>query len=127
MGFSTRHPEKKILGFSIVNYTAGAIFNMFFLSALISGVLILTVAGSINFLAGSLIWSVFTIALFVALMRYRDRCVRQEIDEGLHDPVWGQHIERQKQRERDDLNESNWITRPLFRFACFIGIHKKQK
>ena len=105
---------------SIIRYSASAVLCLLFNAALLAGV--------ITFIAGSgvLLWSAITVCLFIFMMLLRDRYVRQEIADGLHDPVWGKHIMRQRQRERDAANEKNWLTRPLFRFACLTGIYKKQ-
>ena len=105
--------------FMIVNYSASAVLNVLFNSAIVAG-LISLIAGS-----GALPWAAMTLCLFISMMMLRNRIVKREITDGLHDPQWGRHIRRQRQRERDAANESHWLTRPLFRFACFIGIHKK--
>ncbi|MCK8417628.1 hypothetical protein [Erwinia amylovora] len=120
MKYRSGLPEKKFMCFSIVNYSASAVLAVLFNSALIVGIVCVS-AG-----AGVKLWATLVACVFFLLMLLRDRVVRLEIEKGMHDPVWGKHIMRQKQRERDTLNESHWITRPLFRLACFIGIHKKR-
>ncbi|WP_261643103.1 hypothetical protein [Erwinia mallotivora] len=128
MGFTTPLKEKKILGFTVVNYTAKAVFNVFFLMLQFAGFFVFIVSNLLNFsLPFELfLWAILTAGFFISAMRYRDILVRQEIEEGLHDPVWGPHILRQRQRERDELYESNCLTRPFFKFACLLGIHKKE-
>lgn len=70
--------------------------------------------------------NVDTLAVFALMMKIRDGAVRREIEEGRHDPVWGNHIRRQRQREADALYERNPLTRPLLRLACLLGIHKNR-
>lgn len=89
MRFSTSLPEKKIMGFSIVNYSLQAVFGVFFISVINAGILVMLVTNVFHFslASGLLTWSGLTVALFVIMMRYRDRCVRLEMDEGIHDPL----------------------------------------
>lgn len=106
--------------FMVVNYSATAVLYVLFNSAI--------VAGTISLIAGlsTLLWAVVTACIFIVMMNLRDRIIRQEIADGLHDSVWGKNIMMQRQRERDEVNESHWLTRPLFRLACLTGIHKKR-
>lgn len=111
MSFRTPLPAKKVLGFTIVNYTFRAVLNVFFMSLLLAGFgVLLTLA----------------LAVFALVMKVRDAAVRREIEEGRHDPAWGNHVRRQSQREADALLERHPLTRPLFLLACVLGIHKKQ-
>lgn len=128
MGFRTLLPERKVLSFTIVNYTFRAVFAVFFVSLLTAGFCVVTAANVADFpvSAGVAAWLVLTVAAFALLMKVRNRAVRREIEEGRHDPVWENHIRRKSQREADALLERNPLTRPLFRLACLLSIHKKQ-
>lgn len=128
MGFPTPLPERKVLGFTVVNYTFRAVSAVFFMSLLTAGFCVVTAANFADFPAtsGLAAWLALTLAVFALIMKVRDGAVRREIEEGRHDPVWGNHICRQSQREADALTERNPLTRPLFRLAYLLGIHKKQ-
>lgn len=128
MGFRTPLPERKVLGFTVVNYTFRAVSAVFFMSLLTAGFCVVTAANFADFpaAAGLVTWLALTLAVFALIMKVRDGAVRREIEEGRHDPVWGNHVRRQSQREADALLERHPLTRPLFRLACVLGIHKKQ-
>lgn len=127
MSYGTSLLKRKIMGFTVVNYTFRAVLNVFFISLLTAGVCVVIAANFTDFgaAAGLLLWLTLTLPVFAIIMTYRDRAVLREIEEGRHDPVWGKHICRQKQRESDAFHESNWLLRPLFRLACLLGVHKK--
>lgn len=126
--FRTPLPERTVLGFTVVNYSFRAVSAVFFMSLLLAGCCVVTAVGFADLHAGAglITWLALTPAVFALMMKVRDGAVRREIEEGRHDPVWGNHIRRQSQRETDALFERNPLTRPLFRLACQLGIHKKQ-
>lgn len=128
MGFGTSLPERKVAGFTIVNYSSGRVIRVFLVSLQLAGFCVVTAASFSGFgiTAGLLMWLAFTLAVFMLIMKFRDRAVRREIEEGRHDPLWGKHICQQIQREADAFHERNRLTRPLYRLACLLGIHKKQ-
>lgn len=128
MRFSTSLPERKILGFTVVNYTFRAVFNVFFMSLLMAGFGVMTAANFVDFpaAAGLMAWLALTLAAFMMTMKFRDRAVRREIEEGRHDPLWGKHICRQMERETEAAYEKDWLMRPIFRLACLLGVYKKQ-
>lgn len=128
MSFRTLLPAKKVLGFTIVNYTFRAVLNVFFISLLLAGFGVMLTASLADFsaAAGLAAWLTLALAVFALVMKVRDVDVRREIEEGRHDPAWGNHVRRQSQREADALLERHPLTRPLFLLACVLGIHKKQ-
>lgn len=128
MSYGTSLPERKIMGFTIVNYTGKALFNVFFVSLLMAGFCVLMGANFFGFsvTTGLLMWLALTLGAYALIMKCRNRVVRREIEEGRHDPVWGKHICRLSQSEADAFHESHWLTRPLFRLACLLGVHKKE-
>ncbi|MGK3412343.1 hypothetical protein, partial [Klebsiella pneumoniae] len=99
-----------------------------FMSLLLAGFCVLLFASLADFsaAAGLTAWLALAPGVFALIMKVRDAAVRREIEEGRHDPVWGNHVRRQSQREADALLERHPLTRPLFRLACVLGIHKKQ-
>ncbi|ECW7639353.1 hypothetical protein F3477_23730 [Salmonella enterica] len=126
MGFKTERPSKSVMGFIIVNYSIQAVCNVFFLSGVLSAIPVLIISATVQFnlAVWVIIWILLTVALFYCAMVYRDRCVSMEIEEGIHDPVWGRHIRRKRQRKLEEFHEKNWITSKLIRIARFLGVNK---
>lgn len=128
MSYGTSLSERKVLGFTVVNYTFRAVFNVFFMSLLMAGFGVVMAANFVDFpaAAGLTAWLALTLAVFAMTMKFRDRAVRREIEEGRHDPVWGKHICRQMERETEAAYEKDWLMRPIFRLACLLGVYKKR-
>ncbi|ECP1498993.1 hypothetical protein FYR46_19520 [Salmonella enterica] len=102
--FESKLRSKKLLGFTIVNYTPKAVFNVLFVSVIYAGFFAILVEkfAAYNLYSGLIIWLIFSIVIFVITMLFRNKCVRREIKEGMHDPVWGRHIQRlQRQKQQN--------------------------
>lgn len=100
--FESKLRSKKLLGFTIVNYTLKAVINVLFVSVIYAGffsILVQNLAEN-NLYAVLIIWLIFSIVIFAINMLLRNKCVRKEIEEGIHDPVWGRHIQRLKQQKQ---------------------------